>query len=318
MVALRSGGNNESPATVIPEFDLARLRSGHESSLAALASVARDVGFLTVSGTALSRTAVEAVLDAYRAFFREPPATKASVDMSRTGANRGWGGPRSEQVNPDANPDFKEVFDCGLPLSSDHPLVERSLSVYAPNLWPEAPAGFRAAVETYLTLARTEAMALLSALSRAIGRDAAAWETAFDAPMALLRGNYYPARPDWAGDRDFGIAAHTDYGCLTFLATDGTPGLEVETRDGTWLPVEASPGTFIVNFGEMFEMWTAGQIRATPHRVKGSNAERISVPLFLNPSYDANVAPPGSQEEILAGPYLEKRFRETYVHMQVG
>ena len=52
--------------------------------------------------------------------------------------------------------------------------------------------------------------------------------------MALLRGNYYPSRPDWAGAKDFGIATHTDYGCLTLLATDGSPGLEVRKRGGGW------------------------------------------------------------------------------------
>ena len=41
----------------------------------------------------------------------------------------------------------------------------------------------------------------------------------------------------------------------------------------------------------------------------------ISVPLFFNPSWDANVAPQGAQP-ISAGPYLEGRFRETYLHLK--
>jgi hypothetical protein len=36
-------------------------------------------------------------------------------------------------VNPDANPDYKQVFDCGLTLPPDDPLT--SLPAYAPNLW---------------------------------------------------------------------------------------------------------------------------------------------------------------------------------------
>ena len=145
--------------------------------------------------------------------------------------------------------------------------------------------------------------------------DADHFQGAFDAPMALLRGNFYPKRPEWAGAHDFGIATHTDYGCLTLLATDGSPGLEVRKRGGGWIPISAPPGTFIINFGEMLEFWTQGRVMATPHRVVGGTAERISVPLFFNPSYNTNVAPSG-QPPVKAGDHLSERFRETYLHLQ--
>ena len=227
----------------------------------------------------------------------------------------GWGGPRSEQVNPEANPDYKEVFDCGYELSEGHVMAEAGLHVYAPNQWPEVE-GFRAEITAYFEAARAVAMDILRAIAVAMGEEETVFDAAFDPPMALLRGNYYPERPDWAGARDFGIAAHTDYGCLTLLATDGTPGLEVLDLSGQWVPVAAEPGTFVINFGEMLEMWTGGRVKATLHRVIGSPEARLSVPLFFNPAYTANVAPPGSGREILAGPYLARRFEETYVHMQ--
>ena len=63
-------------------------------------------------------------------------------------------------------------------------------------------------------------------------------------------------------------------------------------------------------------MWTDGAVRATPHRVKGGSAERLSVPLFFNPNHDTNVAPPGSGQIIRAVDHLQKRFDETYVHLQ--
>lgn len=236
--------------------------------------------------------------------------------MARTGSNRGWGAPQSEQVDPDANPDFKEVFDCGLELPSDHPMAVRNLSVYAPNLWPSALPEFQTHVTGYFDKAMDVAMSLLRAIAATEGGDETAFDDAFDPPMALLRGNYYPERPDWAGDKDFGIAAHTDYGCLTLLAMDGVPGLEVRLPNGDWYPVQAEPGTFVINFGEMLEFWTAGRVKATLHRVIGSTHERISVPLFFNPSYTANVAPPGSGETILAGEHLTRRFSETYLHLK--
>jgi len=152
----------------------------------------------------------------------------------------------------------------------------------------------------------------------ALGEPANHFADAFDKPMVLLRGNYYPPRPADATDKDFGIAAHTDYGCLTLLATDGSGGLEVQTRDGDWKSIAVPTGEFIVNFGEMIEMWTQGRVLATPHRVIGNANERLSVPLFFNPRYDVNVAPVGSGRRILAGDHLSKRYDETYVHRKTG
>ena len=122
-------------------------------------------------------------------------------------------------------------------------------------------------------------------------------------------------RPYWATARDFGIATHTDYGCLTLLATDGSPGLEVRKRGGGWIPVTAPVGEFVINFGEMLEIWTGGRIKATPHRVLGPKAERISVPLFFNPNHDAIVSPPWAAP-VRAVDHLQARFNQTYLHLQ--
>lgn len=300
----------------IDQLDLQRLIARDPGELGRLSRAVRETGFLTVTNTALNADRVRAVIEAYRSFFHQPDELKTTVDMSRTGSNRGWGAAQSEQVDPGANPDFKEVFDCGYQLPADHPMAARGLSVYAPNLWPATPAGFRDMIETYYADARDVAIEILRAIAAALGRDETAFDAAFDPPMALLRGNWYPPRPDWAGDKDFGIAAHTDYGCLTLLATDGAPGLEVHMPDGSWQGVSAAPGTFVINFGEMLEFWTAGEVKATEHRVTGTGTERISIPLFFNPSYDTNVAPPGSDAMIRAGDHLTKRFRETYLHLQ--
>ncbi len=302
----------------IPELDLELLQGGRPDEIARLKRAVGEIGFLTVTNTGLTADRVNRVLDAYRQFFRLPEAQKRPVDMARTGANRGWGAPRSEQVDPDANPDFKEVFDCGYELPPDHPMAARRLSVYAPNQWPSTPPNFRAEIESYYRDAVAVGRQVLTCIAAALDAGADSFATAFDPPMALLRGNYYPARPDWAGDKDFGIAAHTDYGCLTLLAMDGTPGLSVQMPDGGWRGVQAAPGSFVINFGEMLEMWTGGQVKATLHRVVGSSDERISVPLFLNPSYDTDVAPPGSDRAMLAGEHLTRRFGETYLHLRTA
>lgn len=295
---------------MIPRVDAKALLAGDPDAVHGVRKSASDIGFMTLCNTPISKEQLRDVITAYRAFFELPVSSKSQVDMARTDANRGWGACQSEQVDRQANPDYKEVFDSGFEAP------ETGLRMYAPNLWPDQPRDFRQIIEGYYETACAFSLDLLKAIAVAIGEDGCYFADKFDRPMALLRGNHYPRRPEWAGGADFGIAAHTDYGCLTLLATDGTPGLEVYNRDGDWVAVHVQPGEFVINFGEMLEMWTAGRVVATPHRVIGISEERMSVVLFFNPNHDTNVAPIGSDRVIRAADHLQKRFDDTYVHLQ--
>ena len=89
-----------------------------------------------------------------------------------------------------------------------HPCtLTQSHSVYAPNQWPERPADFERVIKNYYAAAMRVAMDVLRAIADALDLDRDYFTDKFSHPMALLRGNYYPARPYWAGDKDFGIAA---------------------------------------------------------------------------------------------------------------
>jgi isopenicillin N synthase-like dioxygenase len=304
---------------MIPRIDAAALldpqHPDHATARELVLIGAADIGFLSVHNTPIAASEVTDVIEVYRRFFHLPSAQKSAFDMAATGSNRGWGAPGSEQVDPNANPDYKQVFDCGFEIDPSDPVAKLGLPSYAPNIWPDTPSDFANVLRNYYARATAFALDLLCAIASAAGEDGAFFRDKFARPMALLRGNFYPTRPAWATDKDFGIATHTDYGCLTLLATDGSPGLEVRKRGGGWIPLSAPPGEFIINFGEMLDMWTAGRIKATPHRVIGTDAERISVPLFFNPSHDVNVAPEGVAP-VRAVDHLQRRFDETYIHLQ--
>jgi|TARA_B110000902_G_scaffold40427_1_gene43454 isopenicillin N synthase-like dioxygenase len=301
---------------MIPKLDATLIRKGDPETLAALHEAATGVGFAIIYNTALTGPRVSKVIETYRTFFKRPEAEKREVNMAQTGSNRGWGAAGSEQVDPDANPDYKQFFDSGVELPLGDPRAQ--MPVYGLNQWPSDDATFRSSILAYYDDAIDVAMDVLRGIATSINMPSDYFDAAFQTPMALLRGSFYPERPKDATSKDFGIATHTDYGCLTLLATDGSPGLEVRKRGGGWIPISARPGEFVINFGEMMEFWTAGQVKATPHRVIGGNAERVSVPLFFNPAHDTNVAPPNSGEVVLAGDHLSRRFKETYLHLKKG
>jgi isopenicillin N synthase-like dioxygenase len=84
------------------------------------------------------------------------------------------------------------------------------------------------------------------------------------------------------------VAEHTDYGLLTILAQDGSGGLEVHSADG-WIDVPPTPGTLVCNIGDMLDRLTGGRYRSTPHRVRATDADRLSFPFFFDPSWDATI-----------------------------
>jgi isopenicillin N synthase-like dioxygenase len=53
---------------------------------------------------------------------------------------------------------------------------------------------------------------------------------------------------------------HTDWGMLTVLATDATPGLQIR-HGGAWIDVAPRPGAFVVNIGDLLHRWSGGRFK---------------------------------------------------------
>ena len=143
-----------------------------------------------------------------------------------------------------------------------------------------------------------------------------------DKPMASITANHYPALDDEPAPDQLRGGAHTDYGSITLLATDGVPGLQLQDADGSWAPAAAVPGAFHVNTGDMLAHWSGGHWRSTWHRVVPPPGgppypERTSIAYFHSPNADAVIAPlPGRPavdfEPVLAGRYLRAKIDKYY------
>ena len=127
----------------------------------------------------------------------------------------------------------------------------------------------------------------------------------FEKPMIFLRPLRYAPEISNEEEGRHAAGAHSDYGCLTFLWTDGTPGLQILYK-GAWVDVtvpdqsysgDDGDDIFIVNLGDMLERWTAGKFASTVHRVVNPmGRERYSCAFFFEPSPDAVVVPlPGCE-----------------------
>jgi isopenicillin N synthase-like dioxygenase len=242
----------------------------------------RDTGFFLVVGHDVP-VELQSRLDALaREFFALDDAEKANIAMSLGGrAWRGWFPVGGELTS--GRPDMKE----GLYFGQELPPDDRPL--HGPNLFPERPAGLREAVLAYMDAVTQLGHVVLRGISLALGLDEDWFARNLTAdPLVLFRIFRYPVLP--AGDEQWSVGEHTDYGLITILYQDDAGGLEVRGPNG-WIAVPAIPNAFVVNLGDMLERMTGGRYRSTPHRVHNTTRDRLSFPLFLDPAWDADVLP---------------------------
>ena len=125
----------------IPKINFKLLCNGNRSSIEEkvefdnLKIALQKYGFLIIENHSVAYEEIKNVFALYRAFFNQSVADKYRVDMSQTSSNRGWGPTKSERVNPDFQPDTKEVFDCGPNINIRHDFEYSPY--YAKNIWPE-------------------------------------------------------------------------------------------------------------------------------------------------------------------------------------
>jgi isopenicillin N synthase-like dioxygenase len=157
------------------------------------------------------------------------------------------------------------------------------------QVWPDEPAGFRAVMSHYQAALESLAIELIRCFASELGAPPGYLDAYFDYPNTFLRLLHYPAIPERADDV-YGSAPHTDYGCLTLLVQDDTGGLQVQLDDASWLDVPCMNHAFVLNTGQMMQLWSAGRIKPTPHRVlNATHRARDSVAFFYNCALDARV-----------------------------
>jgi isopenicillin N synthase-like dioxygenase len=163
---------------------------------------------------------------------------------------------------------------------------------------------------------------LMAAMAVALDLPADYFESMLTNPISSMRALHYPAIDDLASAHgSLRAGAHSDYGTLTILRTDGVEGLEIQAADQSWVAVEPQPDTFVVNLGDSIAQWTNDRWRSTVHRVAMTDtAPRQSFAFFHMANWDATIEclPTCRTEGVeprhapaQAGPWLMRKFQAT-------
>jgi isopenicillin N synthase-like dioxygenase len=300
---------------MIPVLDWRVEASDPVAFASALGRACRETGFFLLTNHGVSTTLQDQVLREADRLFELPAADKEELSILRNRNNRGWAATGSESLDETSGQiDRKEAFNIGLDLDAEDPRVVAGEPFRGVNVWPDLP-GFRAIMLRYFHAVWFLGIDLHRPIARDLGLPTDYFCRHFDAPLATLRLLRYPRGTGAAGE--IGAGAHTDYGSVTLLLTDGEPGLQVQPRGQDWMDVPHVPGAYVVNIGDCLMRWTNDIYASTPHRVLPPKHRRRSVAFFLDPNPDSVIAAlPGTGDPkyppISGADYLRSRLDATY------
>lgn len=310
--------------SAIPVIDLSPLENGGaglDGVARALTEAAETVGFFYVRNHGVPQTQIDGLLAAAREFFARPLDQKQQVAVNRY--HRGFIRQGEAKMYDTALADLKESFVWGLDVGEDDADYRAGNRLIGPNRWPDFMPGLQATLVSYMDACNALGFRLLQAFAHALGEPQDRFVRSVDRPISRGSLIYYPPQDAALGERQFGVAPHTDYGCLTLLYQDDTGGLQVAGRDGDWLTAHPVPGTFVVNVGDLLARWTNDRFASTPHRVVNSSGrERYSVALFVDPNHDTLIEPvtgPGEAPKyppVTCGEHILSRYDDSFAYRQ--
>ncbi|KAF5460154.1 hypothetical protein F2P56_020043 [Juglans regia] len=306
-------------ALQLPVIDLSA--PARFSTAASIRQACIEYGFFYLVNAGLEKELLDRVFEESKKFFSLPSEEKMKLGRKE---HRGYTPLYAENLDPTSSSkgDSKEGFYIG-------PLEDITTPVVL-NQWPSQDVlpSWRHTMERFHRKLLLAGKRLVSLIALALNLDEDFFEKvgALDKPMPFLRLLHYPGDMGSLNEEIYGASAHSDYGMITLLATDGVPGLQVcrekSKQPRVWEDVLHLDGALIVNIGDMMERWTNCLFRSTLHRVMPAGKERYSAAFFLDPNQDCLVeclesccsaSSPPRYPPIRSGDYLKEKLTLTYV-----
>jgi isopenicillin N synthase-like dioxygenase len=278
-----------------------------------------EYGFAIIADHGIPDDLIRRAEDKSKAFFALPDEAKRKYHIPDGGGARGYTPFGIETAKGYTAHDLKEFWHVGRDLPPGHPFRDHMPD----NVWPAEVASFKDTFEElYATFDRT-GLKILKAIARFLKIDEDYFVDTVRDGNSVMRLLHYPPITSEPGSH-VRAGAHEDINTITLLLGAEEGGLELQTKDGRWIPVNPKPGEVVVNIGDMLERLTNGQLRSTSHRVVNPPRERwgrsrYSMPYFLHFRSDFLIEPlpgtvPTGEEpkwpSITADEYLQERLRE--------
>lgn len=298
---------DDIPLIDLSDFDTAEGRARIAGEIRAACT---SIGFFLVTGHGIAQSVMDGVFTTAARYFTLP------LEERRTHSNgykRGFVWLEGRTT---------ESYEMGFDLPESDPDVQERLFLHGPNVWPDEQPWFREGIEPFNQgiLALGEKLQRLFAIS--LGIDESFFVDLCRRPTLHARLLHYLVQSEEARVRDLAVPEHSDLGMFTILMQDPNGGLEIQRRDGSWIRTPKIDGSFVVNVGDMMEIWTNELYVSTAHRVIGlKGTDRQSAATFFAPSYHTSVEciesclAPGEAPKyppLMVGEYLSTSLARLY------
>ena len=288
-----------------------------EAFVQAFGAALCDLGFFALVNHGVEQRMIDAAYGAAEAFFALPDITKTQYEIAELHGQRGFTQFGKEHAKDSEAPDLKEFWHLGRQQPTANPVS------YPDNIWPREVPHFQLVMQTLFEQLERCADHLMKACAQYLHQPNTFFDTQIAEGQTILRVIHYPPVPEDVEPASQRAAAHEDINLITLLCEATTPGLQVLTRKGKWLPVTPIAGQIIVDAGDMLQALTNGLIRSTTHRVvnpDNSRDRRFSMPFFVHPRPEFDLTPlpdciqrTGGKSKFpdqTAGEYLTQRLKE--------
>ncbi len=299
----------------IPQIDLSSLASDRpdQAMINQLAEACTDVGFFYVRNHGVDADLLERLHHEAQVFFARPTASKMETRIDQ----RLRGYLPLKYTSYDGEERAGRSHQEGFWVGYDRPPNDRHV-LDGPNQWPADQPGLRETMLDYFEATEKLSQMLLRGFELALDLDHGVLRSCFEKPMSMLKLNHYPHQENPEHVNDIGVVPHTDAGAFTILWQDDGCGLEIQNKSGEWISAPSIKDTFVINLGNIMQMWTNGRFSSTPHRViNRERRDRYSIPVFVNPGHEALIGPligeePAVSDPVVFGEYIQDIWRRTF------
>ena len=278
-----------------------------------------DYGFAIIADHGIPEDLIHRAEEKAKAFFALPDDVKRKYLIEGSGGARGYTPFGIETAKGARAHDLKEFWHVGRDLTPGHAFRNHMPD----NVWPSEVPSFKDTFQELYASFDKAGLQILKAIARFLAIDEDYFIDTVRDGNSVMRLLHYPPIEGEPGSH-VRAGAHEDINTITLLLGAEEAGLELQTKDGRWIPVSPKPGELVVNIGDMLQRLTNGQLRSTSHRVVNPPRERwghsrYSMPFFLHFRSDfliealPGTVPVGEQPKwppITANDYLQERLRE--------
>lgn len=270
-------------------------------------SAAKDTGFMYLKNVGISKDLLSLAFDMAHTLFASEEKHRTPFDPD---LNHGYSALLMEAVGHNQIRDLKESFTMRA--------VNHRPS--GPEYWPSP--FFECFARTFYRMNQKIAAHVMQAFALALELDEHHFDAKHTGLLQTIRFLHYPP-VEATEEGQMGVGAHTDSGTLTVLFQDDAGGLQVQSKDGSWIDASPMEGTVVINTGELLARWTNNVFKATPHRViprpTASKTGRHSIAFFSDPDPDvliqtfpSCISPdnPEAFPPVTAGEYITNNLRK--------